>query len=169
MQMTAADRAKAECLMRAAMDQHQAHMGRNTQRIREAIERNAAEIRRLHGAVHETLKTRSLSPAHEERWKQACAVFHGSYDRLAMPGGYGSLQFGLAEGDPNAVETALCFLELRPYFFRSGYMFKALLRKVRRANLDEDQKLRLLDVMRRQQAWKDMKRAGAAAPDTRPH
>ena len=96
-------------------------------------------------------------------------MFHGSYDRLAMPGGYASLQFGLAEGDPNAAETALCFLELRPYFFRSGYMFKALLRKVKRARLDEDQRLRLLDVMRRQQAWKDKKKAGAAMPDTRPH
>lgn len=144
-------------------------MGRNTQRVRDVIERNAAEIRRLHGAVHETFKTRSLSPAHEERWKLACAMFHGNYDRLAMPGGYDAVLRGLEAGDPSAVETVLCFLELRPYFFRSGYMFKALLRKVNRAQLDEDQRLRLADVLRRQQAWKGIKRASAAMPDTRPH
>ena len=27
----------------------------------------------------------------------------------------------------NTVEAAICFLECRPYFFRSGYMFKDIL------------------------------------------
>jgi hypothetical protein len=40
------------------------------------------------------------------------------------------------------MEAALCFLEVRPYFFRSGYMFKDILRKSRWAPLSPEQAAR---------------------------
>jgi len=48
----------------------------------------------------------------------------------------------------------MCFLELRPYFFRSGYMYKELLRKIKRAPLSPDQERRLRLVLERQAAWR---------------
>jgi hypothetical protein len=65
----------------------------------------------------------------------------------------------LANGDELAMEAAVCFLELRPYFFRSGYLFQSLLRKTRRAPLTESQRLRYDAVVRRQELWRKRKQA----------
>lgn len=46
------------------------------------------------------------------------------------------------EGDLYAMEYAICFLEVRPYFLRSGYMFKDLIRKLKHAPLNEKQQER---------------------------
>ena len=45
--------------------------------------------------------------------------------------------------DSKAMKVAICFLECRPYFFKSGYMFKDILRKVKKAPLSDEQTLRL--------------------------
>lgn len=91
--------------------------------IKAAIEANAAEIKRLHSLIHETLRHRYKSPEQTERWKTACAEFHARYDKLAFPDGLLTAKERIRSGDTDAIEAALCFVELRPYFFRSGYMF----------------------------------------------
>jgi len=55
------------------------------------------------------------------------------------------------------IEEAICFLEVRPYFIRSGYMFKDILRKCKRAQLSPAQAARLEVVKEKQDEWKRLK------------
>jgi hypothetical protein len=119
----------------------------NSSRLEELIRANAEEIRRLHTRVHETFRLRSRSHEHKLAWQRAAAEFRRRWDGLAFPGGYDTALERIAAGESNAVEAALCFLEVRPYFFRSGYMFKDILRKIRRALLDKEQALRLEKIV----------------------
>jgi hypothetical protein len=107
------------------------------------IEENAGEIRRLHLRIHETYAERDKSKHKYREWENACKEFHESYNRLAFPGGFNGAYQRLLEGDETTMEAAISFLECRPYFFRSGYMFKDLLRKAKRAPLSQSQKERL--------------------------
>jgi hypothetical protein len=55
------------------------------------------------------------------------------------------------------MEAAICFLECRPYFFRSGYMFKDILRRCRRAPLSSKQAARLKTIEGKLLDWKRSK------------
>jgi hypothetical protein len=122
--------------------------------LKSAMLRNAATIRELQSAVYETVKYREKSPAQRKEWENACAEFHARYDGLAFPYDYKATVSGLEAGDPDVIEAVLCFLECRPYFFRSGYMFKSMMRKCKRASLAEAQASRLKAVTERQAMWK---------------
>ena len=113
----------------------------------EEIKRNAKIINQLKQRIDETLKHRDENDQRRKEWMAACADFHSQYDALAFPGGLSGAYERIIEGDPKAVEAAICFLECRPYFFRSGYMFKDILRKAKRAPLKSDQKERLDAVL----------------------
>jgi hypothetical protein len=118
------------------------------------------EIVRLNSRIKETYAQRSKSSEKMQEWKQACAEFHSRYAGLAFPGGYqGNVLDHILSGDSQAMETAVCFLEVRPYFFRSGYMFKDILRKCRRAPLSLDQTARLKAIERRLSDWRQRKLA----------
>jgi hypothetical protein len=127
--------------------------------IRERIRESAAEIVRLHSRIHETYARRSESPERMREWKGACAEFHARFDRLAFPTGYqgGGALRRIEYGDPEAMEAAVCFLEVRPYFVRSGYMFKDILRKCRRAPLTSAQAGRLKTVEKKLLEWRERK------------
>jgi hypothetical protein len=131
----------------------------DSDRIKERIRRNAAEIVRLHSRIHETLKHRTKNPEKRRKWQQACAEFHARYEELAFPGSYCNALERIARGDPEAMEAAICFVELRPYFFRSGYMFKSSLSRCRRAPLTSEQAARLKVVEQRLQEWRQRKLA----------
>ena len=115
-------------------------------RLHESILANAEEIGRLHARVKETAKLRDRRPDGLQNWQQACEAFHARYDALAFPGGFGTALERIAAGEPAAVDAALCFLEARPFFFRSGYMFKDILRTVKRAALNKEQAARLESI-----------------------
>jgi hypothetical protein len=133
----------------------------NSELIRERIRENAAEIVRLRSRIDETYARRSESPERMREWKEACSEFRARYDRLAFPTGYqgGGALRRIEYGDPEAMETAVCFLEVRPYFFRSGYMFKDLARKCRKAPLSADQAARLKVIEQRLAEWRERKLA----------
>jgi len=114
----------------------------------EEIERNSIKINQLKRRVDETLKERDKNGHKRKEWEKACADFHSQYDALAFPGGLSGAYERIAAGEPQAIEAAICFLECRPYFFRSGYMFKDLLRKTKRLPLQGDQKTRLEAVLK---------------------
>jgi hypothetical protein len=129
----------------------------DSDRLKEVILKNASEIVRLHSRVHETLPFRSQNSEKLEAWEHACAEFHGRYDVLAFPGGYTGALERIVAGDAETMEAAICFLECRPYFFRSGYMFKDILRKCKRAPLSEAQASRLNVVLERVAEWQRRK------------
>jgi len=104
---------------------------------------NAKEINRLKARVDESVKHRGQNEEKRKEWKQACSEFHARYDALAFPGGLAGAYERILSGDAEAMEAAICFLECRPYFFRSGYMFKDILKKSRKAPLRKAQRVRL--------------------------
>jgi hypothetical protein len=130
----------------------------NSDRIKQTILDNAAEIVRLSQQLHETRKQRELSP---EKWSEWQQVYTGSYERylsLAFPGGLDGAYERIVSGYPEAMEAAICFLELRPYYFRSGYMFEDILRKCKHAPLSPEQVARLEVVKEKLAEWKRQKR-----------
>jgi hypothetical protein len=129
----------------------------DSDRLKEEIFKNASEITRLHSRIHETLPFRGDSPAKREAWERACVEFHARYDELSFPGGFNGALERIVSGDTEAMEAAICFLECRPYFFRSGYMFKDILRKCKRAPLSEEQTLRLNVILEKVEEWRRRK------------
>jgi hypothetical protein len=125
--------------------------------IRAQIAANAAEITRLMRRIDASVLLRDKSPADRAAWEADCAELHRRYNSLAFPGGYGEALEKFHVGDPSVIEPTLCFLEQRPYFFRSGYMFTTLMRRVKRADLTKGQRQRLEAVLARQAAWKARK------------
>lgn len=111
------------------------------------IRANADEINRLRQLIRDTADARWRGPEERERHAAACAEFHQHYERLAFPGGYATALKRLAEHDPNALDVALTFLEVRPYFFRSGYMWKTLLKRVQRVPMGTKQHARLQKIL----------------------
>ncbi|WP_240502877.1 hypothetical protein [Stenotrophomonas sp. TD3] len=111
------------------------------------IRANADEINRLQQAIRDTASARWRGPEERERHAAACAEFHQHYERLAFPGGYANALKRLAEHDPDTLDVALTFLEVRPYFFRSGYMWKTLLKRVQRVPMGTKQHARLQKIL----------------------
>lgn len=136
---------------------------RQVEQIKAQIRRNAEILRQLHAQVHECHAERDLGPAHRARWEAACAAFHARYDLLAFPGGYAEAYARIAAGDRRAIEAALCFVEVRPWFYRSGYIYRDLIRKLRRATLTPDQAARFADFEQRLAAWKASRRRADSA------
>jgi hypothetical protein len=134
---------------------------KDTARLKRTILESTTELVRLHRRVHETVRERG-NPEGRKKWEKSCEEWHARYNGLAFPGGYvGALERILA-GDPESMEAAICFLECRPFFFRSGYMFKDILRKCRRAPLSPDQAARLAAIEQKLAEW--LKRKPAKQP-----
>jgi hypothetical protein len=131
----------------------------NSDEIKRKLLSNAQEISSLHTRINETARYRSEGQKQRNDWELACREFHSRYDQLAFPGGYGSAFERIISGEWEAIETALCFLECRPYFFRSGYMWKKILRKIKRAHLSEKQAERLKIIVQNYHEWHSSKRA----------
>jgi hypothetical protein len=125
-----------------------------TDRLKGHMLSNAKEIERLRARIDASVKLRNNGPKEKAAWEAACHAFHARYDALAFPGGYSDALDRIVSGDAAAIEAALCFLELRPRFFRSGYMYKDILSKTMRAQLSEAQKSRLLQVQENNEAYR---------------
>jgi hypothetical protein len=114
---------------------------------RSIIQENARRLSELHERVHDTWQRRDSSPEAREEWSKACAAFRNQYDALAFPGGYASALKKIQAGDGRAIEDAVAFLEIRPYFPRSQYMRTKLTRLLKRAPLTTRQAERLQRVL----------------------
>jgi hypothetical protein len=113
---------------------------------RSLIQKNAQRITELRDRIWETFeafKQNKSSHYAGAAWSRACAEFHSEYDALAFPGGYEAGLKRIQAGDGRAIEDALTFLEVRPYFFRSQYMRTKLTRLLRHAPLTAQQAERL--------------------------
>ena len=127
------------------------------QAIYDEISRNAMTLRELHADMRQKGKLRTEGPAAVSAWQMAAQLFRTRFDALAFPGGYGGASERLLAGDALAMEASLCFLELRPFFFHSGFMFKDLLRKARKAPLTDAQQKRLQAVEAAVVQWRARK------------
>jgi hypothetical protein len=129
------------------------------EQLRATMLENAAEINRLHSRIHETVKRRSESVEAKQEWSRACAEFHARYEELCIPGGWdaGFLERILA-ADPATIEVALCFLEVRPYFFRSGYHWKTILQKCKRAPMSGEQAERFARLLDKHTEWRRIRK-----------
>jgi len=125
--------------------------------LKQVILANADELRRLNARINETYQLLN-KPDGARNWQQACEAFHSNYDRLAFPGGYDGALERLKMSDPATVDAALCFLEVRPFFFRSGYMFKDILRKVKRCAVNREQAERLERIVVAYDAYRAQRR-----------
>ncbi len=76
---------------------------------------------------------------------------------LAFPGGYEEGLQKIQAGDSNAIENALAFLEVKPYFFRSQYIRTKLIRLLKHAALSGQQEERLKKVLESESQRKNSK------------
>jgi hypothetical protein len=113
----------------------------------ELIQHNAKKLCELHDMVHTTYRRMREGQDAKGEWHEACRRFHEDYDQLAFPGGITEGMRRLGEHEPGAIESAIVFLEVDPFFFRSGYIKEDLLKRLRWVSLDEDQKQRMRQVI----------------------
>ena len=118
------------------------------------IRANAEAIVDLHRRTKETLENRDKGEQEEQLWREACEEFHSRYSELAFPGGVDSARERLRSGECEAIAYALDFLEVRPYFFRSGYMYKDFLRVLKNCPLSTSQSPRLLRILERYEKYR---------------
>ena len=111
------------------------------------FESNAARLRELHAAIKTTCKKRDEGVRQRQAWEAACRSFHESFNRLAFPGGLGEAMQSLKAGNLASLEMAVRFLEADPRFFRSGYIKADLIRHIRKAQLSNEQRMRLQQVV----------------------
>lgn len=136
---------------------------RDSEELRRQIRANAQEIARLQARVDAAFAQRETHGP--QAWRDACDEFDARYDSLAFPGGYDDdLLKRLASGERNTVEAALCFLEVRPHFFRSGYMWKDILRMAKRAPMNTLHAARLAVIVQGYADYRARRRAQRPAP-----
>lgn len=125
------------------------------ERLRNRMIENANEINRLTRRIHETVKRRDESDAGRQEWSEACKDFHTRYAELCFPGGpHSNFYERIRVGDPAMIEVALCFLEVRPYFFRSGYHWKTIFQKCKQAPMSGEQAERFAILLQKYTEWK---------------
>jgi hypothetical protein len=63
----------------------------------------------------------------------------------------------LDRGDPDAIEEAIAFLEVDPWFFRSGYIKEIVNRRLKHVPLTRQQQTRLQEVIETRIQGKDVR------------
>lgn len=117
--------------------------------FKEQIRRNTEEIERLHARIHETFAHKHESREKKQEWEEACKRFHDQYPKLCFYNGIEDYRSEIRAGNQEAIEYSICFLEVRPYFFRSGYIYTDLIRVLKKAEMTESQKARYNDIRKR--------------------
>jgi hypothetical protein len=112
----------------------------------ETIRKDSATFAALHKQVRATCRLRDESAHGLWAWRQACRQFH-EFDSpmLALFSSEGSAR--IRAGDADFVERAICYLEVDPYHFRSGYNKATLIRCLKRLSLSPRQQARLRGVV----------------------
>lgn len=131
----------------------------DTAAIQYNIQQSARQIVALHENVRRTFTLRDRDLPSRAAWESACAAFHAQYPDLLYPrGGEKACLADLASNDAFAIEYALCFVELRPYFFRSGYWYQKLLRRLNHVRLTPEQSQRHQYIQNAYRAYRLQKR-----------
>jgi hypothetical protein len=119
-------------------------MSRST-RISEKIIAAGVRLATLHDEVNRTAATRDRDAVSRREWEQACEAFH-SFESPLDPYIRQAREDNLY-ADKNLIEFVVCFLEVDPRFFRSGYLKQMLITRLKRSELDAATKQRLRAVL----------------------
>ena len=122
------------------------------------IEANAALLRKLHETVHETFLHRSEGPEAHAAWERACREFQERWDELAFSGGLRAGLRRIEAGDMQAIEAAIRYLELRPFYFRAQYTRNLFTRLIKRQALPPKLQKRFDATRERLKSWRKAKR-----------
>jgi hypothetical protein len=101
-------------------------------------------LQRIHQTFNDWKRTKS-NAAYQE-WSDTCISFHQTEhptDTLWS----NEHREKLKSGDREAIEDTILYLEVDPWYFRSGYVKEWLLDTLRKAPLSEDDKSRLRNVI----------------------
>ncbi len=124
------------------------------------IYKNTREIKRLFDNRDKSFQKRETSKHAYQEWLKACSEIHKNYNKLVFYftdenkdsnteetyiGEQGFYQL-FKQNHPYALEFAVCFIEIRPYYYRSGYMYQKLIRKLKNKPLTNDQRIRYQKV-----------------------
>ena len=113
---------------------------------RSQIERTARVITAQWQNIHNTAAVRWKNPEATKTWVDACMTFH----RATLPTDYlwlDETRTRIKNGDREAIEDALLFLEVDPWYFRSGYLKERLIRSLKQAPLTEQDKERIRQIV----------------------
>lgn len=114
----------------------------------EAILSRAEGLSLAHRTLHEAAERRDAGPEAREAWSEAALRLREA-QQLMYPDAFWADVHRLAAGDARAIEPALVFLEADPWCFRSGYVKEKLAHLLRRHELTDSQRERLVDVLLR--------------------
>jgi hypothetical protein len=109
------------------------------------IRYESATLFALHERVLATGRSRDWDRHSRDAWSQACHDFHTYKSRLDphLRRAFQDRRYA----DNELIEFVVCFLEVDPYFFRSGYIKQDLLTRIKRTDLGELMKRRLRGVL----------------------
>jgi len=109
------------------------------------IAEESAKIEELRAQVHRTFLQRDRDEKSRDEWGRACREFH-SYESRLNPYLERARQ-NARYVQKNLLEFVVCFLEVDPWFFGSGYLKELFLTRLKRSDLDDAIKERLRAVM----------------------
>ncbi len=110
------------------------------------ILRSAETRNRLHQKVEETFAERDRSQATWQAWTDACREFN----ETIVPTDYlwlDKTQHRIKEGDREVIEDAILFLDVDPWYDRSGYLKERLVDSLRGAPLTDQDKARIRQIV----------------------
>ncbi len=112
---------------------------------REMIARCADELNKLHQKVRETAEHRGKSSHQLEQWERAAKAFHEYYSPVDDIIEH-CLNSGLLN-DPKLREFVFDYINIDPYFFRSGYIMESLLQRVKKLTLTNLEKTSIQNLV----------------------
>ena len=119
--------------------------------LRQAIEREAAELRALHDHP-DFRRWKEPPPEAWEKWRGATRRFHQYVPPLIADVWRAAYEVDAAD-DPSLRRRVFAYLAVDPVHFWSGYMKQRLLRKVKRWSLEPAERAIMHDVILRQVRW----------------
>lgn len=126
---------------------------------RSQIQREERQSKEHRRRINETFLQRDKSRAGFEAWERACREWHNSRI-LSFYLWTQEAHERMRRGEREVIEDTLLFLEVDPWFFRSGYLKERVLRHLKGAPLNDSDRARLRQVIR---GWFRVATAGNCA------
>lgn len=99
-----------------------------------------------HKAIRLTFECRNRGPKEWKAWKDATSAWHAQRyptDKLCE----NAFLADLRASDRQAIEESILYLEVDPWYFRSGYLKERLIRGLKAACLTQPDRMRLRNVI----------------------